>query len=760
MAGFCCTSNTTNTMIPKKNKLSAMVMEKRDPSEHPLPENLNEGQTGTNTLDMDKLKKIVVVLKKKHEVTQQALQEFQEENTILKGQQNLLKQLLEQAHRDHEKTRSEFDKVRVSLSEQEYDHEAPQKLEQALLDIKSSQAALRATQLDLEAAKELLEAEKVSAELQKNRLEKLALAIKERDKRIAELQQYESSYRRALDHKLQLDSALEEELYAKHSIVEEKERLLNEIAEGRQHSEQLQRVIQYLRERQEEATLENQQLQEEYLRSQETLKTLQQQLETTHSSLEQAKHETEEAKQHQKFAENELHSLQEQFKQLKNRTIIVQHELQKRESSLIASNNIIDQFKFDKQNLQRELLEARQTSQTLSENLSATQSALSALQKLADEQYETITHLNEQGEAWQRHNTTLENSLTENRETIEFLQKSLQEAHEWRHSAEGRLSSYEQETSNYANVNSELEQRSQEYQTQIHTLQGHIDNITNELSEAQGLLSSLKDTEEKYGFLDERYGALNDQLRISFSNIKVHEKREEQYQELIQARENQLVSAQQELEELKVRYAQLEENLRQSEHTHLEKENALKLSHHHLAKKVKECTLLSEKNKELDSSFNDLQQTLTKTCAQVDELNNKLEEQRIAYRKQDDQNLEARKQSEEYSRNWEKKYFEMFEQAQNSDRRTQSIQNRLQEAERQLEKYYQLEALLKNLGITQAQHEAQLPPPPPNPTEPPAPRFDKPVSAEPPPTTTPPLKQEMLFENQNHNYKRKEHLFD
>lgn len=739
-------------------------MEKRDHPEN-IPSTQYDEQTAIGTLDADKLKKIILVLKKKQEAALESLDEFRQENTILKGQQNLLKQLLEQAHRDHEKTRSEFDKVRVSLTDPQHDPEATLKLEQSLIDLRSAQNALRTTQRDLDAAKEMIDAERASAEMQKSRLEKLALAIKERDKRIAELQQFENSYRRALDHKQLLDSALEEEVYAKNTIAEENERLLSEINEGRQHSEQLQRVIQHLRERQEEATLESKQLEEEYLRAQEMVKSLENQLEVAHVALKQSQQENEDSKQRKQQAEHELHQLQEQFKQLKTRTIIVQQELQKKDSSLLSSNQIIDQFKFDKQNLQKELGELRQKAETLSTDLQATQSSLSAIQRLAEDQHQTIHYLNEQNDAQLRHNTSLEQALTETRETIELHQKSLQDAHEWRQLAETKIEAYETESTHYAATHQQLSLRTQEYEAQLETLQSQVGVLSEELALMQAQLSHLKETEEQFYSLDERYVALTEQFRTALSSIKHLEKREEQYQEAILSREHKLTVLHQDNEISKSRFSQLEESLRQSENVHVEKENALKLSHHHLAKKVKECTLLAEKNKELDKALHDLQHTLSKTCSQVDDLNIKLEEHRLAARRQEDQYLESRRQAEEYSRNWEKKYFDMFEQSQNGERKLQNMHNRLQETERQLEKYYQLEALLKNLGIgSPLTTSPSFNDPAPqksytaDPVEAPAPRFDTP--AETPAVNPLPLKQESIFENPNNNYKRKEHLFD
>lgn len=748
-----------------------------------------EDSVNPSILDPEKLKRLVVVLKKKQEAAQASLNEYIEETKILKGQQNLLKQLLEQAHRDHEKTRTELENYKNSLNEHHSNPETLQKLETALGDLRNSQTALRQTQNDLTAAQEMLDSERATAELQKVRLDKLMLALKERDKRIAELQHFGLSYRKALEERQNLETALEQESTDRHLASEDKERIATELKESRQHSEQLQRVIQYLRERQEEATLESKQLEEEYLRAQENISALRQQLENTQHALDQTQRDTHTAQQQQIQAEEELRTLQEQFKALKTRTIATQHELQKKDSALISTQQIIDQFKFDKQNLQNELLQVSQRSNALSEELSANQASLSALQRLAEEQHGTITALQQQNEAWQRHNETLEGTLKEGRETIQLLQNDLHEVQAWKHQAEDKLTSYEnallesdshrqQLTHQLALSQTNLEQerhqqailrdehahslkvQSETYESQINDLQNHLQALRNEQAINKEQLHHFKERETHYNKLEERHNAVHDQLKTALTTIKLLEKREGQYQEAINHRDHIYTLVQNDAELHKTKTHELQESLEQAESLHQEKDNALKLSHHHLAKKVKECTLLTEKNKELDSLINDLQQNLAKSGGQIEELNLRIEDHRNSHRLKDEQILDAKRQAEEHIRNWEKKYFEMYEHYQNSEKRHQTLQLMLSDAEKKLEKYLQLEALLKNLGFGQAlQSHFNEPPPQPYKAAPihqpeqPAPRFE-------PPKENPPLKQESLFENQNPNLKRKEHLFD
>lgn len=712
----------------------------------------NHTQSEIEASELEKLKRIALALKKKHETSQETLNDLQEENKILKGQQNLLKQLLEDAHREHEKTRLEFEKTHEFLSSHPTESQTLFKLEEALKEVQQKQALLLSTQKELGVLQNTLEAERESNMSQKGRLEKLAIAIKDRDKRIAELQHYEMSYRKALDQKLQFEATLEQISSEKHTFYHDKERLQKELSESKQHSEQLQRVINHLRERQEEATLEKELLREEYNRSQESLESYKQQFENNQKTIEISHQEFQIAKTNQLRAEEELSSLKEQFKQLKSRTIAVQQELQNKESSLLSSHQIIDQIKFDKQSLVKKLEETSEILQNTEIELSTSKASSEALQRLVKEQQAIITSLENQNEASQRHAISLELSCKEHRETVALLQNDIQEATSWRHDAEEKLNSFSIKTSELANYNTLLLQDIQNVQQQNFELiekQKEFENLKEQIYK-------FEEKEEQYSNLDEYYNALKEQLKTSLETIKSLEKREEQYHEVIHTIENNCLVINNDRERLKLEATSFEEAFKQAESLNIEKDNALKLSHHHLAKKVKECSLLVEKNKELESSLIEIQQTMDKTNQQLEDLKARLEQHRSDTRKQEEQ-------ADEHIRTWEKKYFEMYEHYQNSERRLQGLQAKLLDAEKKLEKYLQLEAILKNLGLgsTNTPSESILSPhphyTPSNIDIPPVTSFN----TQPETIKKDPPKQESLFDNPNApSFKRKDHLFD
>jgi chromosome segregation ATPase len=102
----------------------------------------------------------------------------------------------------------------------------------------------------------------------RQRLEKLGQVVLEREKKISELQRYEYSFRKINEQRHAVDvsgDAYREQL---RELQGEKERLGKELEDSHQHTVQLDRVIRFLRERQEEAQLEINQFHEELNKAQ------------------------------------------------------------------------------------------------------------------------------------------------------------------------------------------------------------------------------------------------------------------------------------------------------------------------------------------------------------------------------------------------------------------------------------------------------------------------------------------------------------
>lgn len=188
--------------------------------------------------------------------------------------------------------------------------------------------------------------------LDKGGTERLYSIIQEREKRIAELQQYEFSYKKAAEQRYEMELLLDKEKRKQQPLVVEKEKLAAEVVEKQQHVEQLERVIQFLRERSEEAHLEANQLQEEYQKIQENNTKLSEELKAASQEMdEQGKALFHERNQKNEIAE-ELQTLQGQFELLKQTVQASRQSASKYEVEASQASKVAEELKSEKGHLE------------------------------------------------------------------------------------------------------------------------------------------------------------------------------------------------------------------------------------------------------------------------------------------------------------------------------------------------------------------------------------------------------------------------
>lgn len=115
----------------------------------------------------------------------------------------------------------------------------------------------------------------------KQRLEQFAHALQERDRRIAELQLFEYRLKKTGERSINLENQIASSQAALKTLQEEKEAAERNLDDSQQHGKQLERVIQFLRERAETGRLELRQVQTELTAAQETIAKLMQKSEET-----------------------------------------------------------------------------------------------------------------------------------------------------------------------------------------------------------------------------------------------------------------------------------------------------------------------------------------------------------------------------------------------------------------------------------------------------------------------------------------------
>lgn len=151
----------------------------------------------------------------------------------------------------------------------------------------------------------------------RQRLEKLGLIVLERDKKINELQQYEYSFRKINEQRHAVGTS-EETLREQLRVLQsDKERLCKELEDSQQHTTQLERVIRFLRERQEESQLEINQFHDEFHKAQAVIAEFTEKFQSTSHSQQELEEIIAQERQAKEEALEEVTALYSQFEALK-----------------------------------------------------------------------------------------------------------------------------------------------------------------------------------------------------------------------------------------------------------------------------------------------------------------------------------------------------------------------------------------------------------------------------------------------------------
>jgi len=276
-------------------------------------------------------------------------------------------------------------------------------------------------------------------------------------------------------------------------------------------------------------------------------------------------------------------------------------------------------------------------------------------------------------ETLERDKALAEKHLSEQKEELEFIKqmmmKALQEAKEERAKSEERYLQRigELETQSAAISQSQAKEASI-FKEKLRTVESERDH-------------ALETAREKYAVdLEEWRKKQAEQLKETESLKQAFVRKQEELEQL-----------QNETAHLAKAQADLEDQLHKTEGGRDEAESRLKVAQQHLAKKVRETTLLSEKNEELRLQHLELQNALEVSKAKLIELQSNLEMEGQHQRRLHEQYQEGIKSFEGQALKWEEKYFQMHE-------KWQEAENRIREFKRLEERYFKIQQLLNQLG--------------------------------------------------------------
>lgn len=187
------------------------------------------------------------------------------------------------------------------------------------------------------------------------------------------------------------------------------------------------------------------------------------------------------------------------------------------------------------------------------------------------------------------------------------------------------------------------------------------------------------------------------QNKVSLAN-KLHltqqqaEKQKEEFYTLHSQQEHKIEQLNADLSALHQDKQKLEEALNNIKSSYEEREQSIKTAQQHLAKKLKEVSVLSEKNEEQRTLIAELQLSLADCQSRLNSTQNTLELQLQHEKRLHEQTHENLKTAETQVKKWEDKYFQLQDKYQDLEKQNREL--KILE-----EKQNQAQALLNSLGM-------------------------------------------------------------
>lgn len=564
---------------------------------------------------------------------------------------------------------------------------------------------------------------------QKIRLEKLAQAIQEKERRIHELHQYEVTYKKTSEQRQDLQSTTEK-------VQRENEALQAELQQSRQHSEQLERVIKFLRDKSEEEQLVAKQLKNEMENIQNANQRLEQEHKIAHEQLIALKQTLVHVDQGKEEICLELYALKGQLEQLKQAAAEADAKSSKLEAELDAAEKMSQkeqehslrlaeqlnwqqllvadakkEIEIIKQALIRGMREASELQVRFKE---AVQEKVAALNKfhqmrqlLEKQEQETFSLQEELKHTRENAAKTLSEAQQENQQqeishkkTLADLQKAweLDKQAAQRHEEHIKM----QFAAEKENLLASHEKHILSLHAELHNLedarQAEIKKqymLSEQLEEQFRITKDLESEKQAILLQQEALKAEVADSKLKLEGALTHKHELEFQAQNLSARlskkEKEHIEAQEQLHRQHQEKQHLQESLQSCRVEVEEKESHIIMAQQHLAKKVKETAHLADELEKYKTQMNDLQQQQVHYQIKAAELQASLDTHMHQEKRLQEQLAEMIKTYDSQVKKWEQKYFEVQD-------KWQATELRKKELEKLEEKHMQMQALLANLG--------------------------------------------------------------
>ena len=225
-----------------------------------------------------------------------------------------------------------------------------------------------------------------------------------------------------------------------------------------------------------------------------------------------------------------------------------------------------------------------------------------------------------------------------------------------------------------------------------------IEELRMQLLQYDEIGKEKNELQTKYSNLKNEWVELNEHYEeLCHFRTRLEQQCEEQAQLiseqeiLIKEKENHLQEKEQQIHSLRLDLQLLSSEKDQLKNFLEESEGRLKVSQQHLAKKVKESTLLAERIEEQEINLNDLMLTINQQKNQLMQLQMSIDFYQKEESRLQDQLQEAIKTAEIHAAKWEEKYFKLID-------KLQDYENTIRDLKEMEKKHNQMRSMLSNLG--------------------------------------------------------------
>lgn len=497
-----------------------------------------------------------------------------------------------------------------------------------------------------------LQVDEQTLQLRQN-LEKMRALLKEKDKRIAELLQYEYGAKKAIEQKTWQQEELEKERQQVKLLEKEKESQLLTLLESRQHAQQLERAVQFLQQRNEELLLKKNQILEEAQETEAAVERLTADYHEISQQREQYEKRLMGEVETNSEQQLELKALYKQFESLK-RTVEIQRQnlenqialTDKTQASLLNVEGAKQQLEENFNTCQEEVVIIKQH---LSKGMREVKELENRYCEAVAEKIGTLKVLHQQQREFDKQNQELI-------ATKERLRNALEREKVERISAEEKILAFknrngiiEEELRRFKAAQDELVDKLELLIIKSELLERERDNF-------QSMMEGLQRDRESFNLqqqqlLDRLTHSMQDNALLMAQNEQMHQ-------------------------EITLQLAALDE-----------KQHLLDEAHQHLAKKVRESALLHEKVEELTLQISEIDGG----HAALQEASSRLQSDLLREEHEKKELSEKMQSLEEEIKKWEEKW-------QIAERRAQQAAEKITELEKIEQCHAQLQSLLSTFG--------------------------------------------------------------